>query len=186
MIRAAVEYWAEFPDEIDDRIAHAREAEAALRERWRRANGVVGKSSGTFLGPDRLLIDETFSDILALRVSELGVDAQSVPRIRQRRSHGEEKIVEAALTDDRVIVTDNVLDFEMLRTQREAEGRSVPGIIYVTDIVPRDQKFIADMPNVLARAASEHLASGNGVYSGWIGDALRPVALGGALSASMT
>ena len=79
------------PDEIDDRIPHAREAEAAFRERWRRANGVVGKSSGTFLEPDRLLIDETFSDILALRVSELGVDAQSVSEVRHRRSHGEER-----------------------------------------------------------------------------------------------
>ena len=36
LIRAAVEYWAECPVEIDDRIALAREAEAAFRERWRR------------------------------------------------------------------------------------------------------------------------------------------------------
>ena len=38
----------------------------------------------------------------------------------------------------------------------------MPGIIYVTDTVPRDQKFIADLPKVLAEAAGEHLATGNG------------------------
>ena len=114
------------------------------------------------MGPDRLMIDETFSDILALRLSELGVDAQSVPGIRQRRSHGEEVILEAALTDGRVIVTHNALDFEILRSRRETEGRPMPGIIYVTDIVPRDQKFIADLPKLLAKAASGHLATGNG------------------------
>ena len=43
----------------------------------------------------------------------------------------------------------------------------MPGIIYVTDIVPRDQEFIADMPNVLARAASEHLRAAMAVSSGW-------------------
>ena len=127
LIHAAVEYWAEFPDEIDDRIAHAREAEAAFRERWRSANGVVGKSPAAYLAPDRLLIDEMFSDVVARRVSELGIDAQSVPRIRHRRSLGEEMIVETALTDGRVIVTDNAVDFEILRSKRETGDNPCPG-----------------------------------------------------------
>jgi hypothetical protein len=35
-IRAAVEYWAEFPREIDDRIAQARQSETEARQQWQR------------------------------------------------------------------------------------------------------------------------------------------------------
>jgi hypothetical protein len=41
MIRAAVEYWAEFPTEIDARIAQGREAENAARENWVRAHELL-------------------------------------------------------------------------------------------------------------------------------------------------
>ena len=160
LIRAAVEYWAEFPDEIDDRIARAREAEAAFRERWRRANGIVGKSLGGPVDPDRLLIDEMFSDMLARRLSEMGIDAQPVPTIRRARSP-EEEIVGAGLRDGRVIVTDKAVDLEILRSKRARRGQPMPGIIYVTDAVPRDRNFMASLPEVLAKAANERLANGS-------------------------
>ena len=41
MIRAAVEYWAEFPTEIDERIAQGRETETQARENWVRANELL-------------------------------------------------------------------------------------------------------------------------------------------------
>ena len=34
-IRAAVEYWADFPEEIDARIVDGRKAESEAREKWR-------------------------------------------------------------------------------------------------------------------------------------------------------
>jgi hypothetical protein len=40
-IRAAVEYWAEFPEEIDARIEVGRKAEAEAREKWRSAHEPV-------------------------------------------------------------------------------------------------------------------------------------------------
>jgi hypothetical protein len=36
-IRAAIEYWAEFPEEIDARIEQSRKAESEAREQWRSA-----------------------------------------------------------------------------------------------------------------------------------------------------
>ena len=33
----------------------------------------------------------------------------------------------------------------------------MPGIIYVTDAVPRDRNFMASLPEVLAKAANERL-----------------------------
>jgi hypothetical protein len=41
MIRAAVEYWAEFPTEIDARIAQGHEAETQARENWVRAKELL-------------------------------------------------------------------------------------------------------------------------------------------------
>jgi hypothetical protein len=40
-LRAAVEYWAAFPDEVDARIEEGRKAESAAREQWRSANDLV-------------------------------------------------------------------------------------------------------------------------------------------------
>jgi hypothetical protein len=37
-IRAAVEYWADYPDEIDARIEDGRKAESEARDRWRSAH----------------------------------------------------------------------------------------------------------------------------------------------------
>jgi hypothetical protein len=37
-VRAAVEYWAEYPDEIDARIEDGRKAESEAREKWRSAH----------------------------------------------------------------------------------------------------------------------------------------------------
>ena len=33
-VRAAIDYWSDFPDEIDAQIARAREAEQLVFERW--------------------------------------------------------------------------------------------------------------------------------------------------------
>jgi len=43
-IRAAVEYWADFPEEIDARIEEGRQAETEAREKWRAAHGEVADS----------------------------------------------------------------------------------------------------------------------------------------------
>jgi hypothetical protein len=40
-IRAAVEYWADFPEEVDARIEDGRKAESEAREKWRSAHELV-------------------------------------------------------------------------------------------------------------------------------------------------
>jgi hypothetical protein len=42
LIRAAIEYWAEFPDEIEARIGRNKAAAAESRIRWQRANDLLG------------------------------------------------------------------------------------------------------------------------------------------------
>jgi hypothetical protein len=40
-IRAAIEYWAEFPEEVDARIEEGRKAESEAREQWRSARDLA-------------------------------------------------------------------------------------------------------------------------------------------------
>jgi hypothetical protein len=42
LIRAAVEYWAEFPDDVDAYMAHSREAEIQANERVQRVETLLG------------------------------------------------------------------------------------------------------------------------------------------------
>jgi hypothetical protein len=42
LIRAAVEYWAEYPDDVDAYIAHGQEAEVQAKERRERVETLLG------------------------------------------------------------------------------------------------------------------------------------------------
>jgi hypothetical protein len=41
LVRAAVGYWADFPDDVDGMIARAEQEEAHARQRWEREHGLL-------------------------------------------------------------------------------------------------------------------------------------------------
>lgn len=43
LVRAAVRYWASYPDEVDAEIAAADAAEHAAEEAWRREHQLLGR-----------------------------------------------------------------------------------------------------------------------------------------------
>jgi hypothetical protein len=113
--------------------------------------------------PDRLLLDEMFPAALAYRLIDRGVDCRVVGGGQGGFSLGPERLSEAALDDQRVLVTLNAVDFEAVRHQREAEGRPMPGLIYaIDDRFPRDRSFLAALTDALTRAAHEHRAAKEG------------------------
>jgi uncharacterized protein with PIN domain len=114
-------------------------------------------------GPDRLLVDEMFSVTLARRLVYLGLDCRSIADPPNLQALSDESIAEAALAEDRVLVTDNAFDFEIIRERRLAEGQAMPPLIYASDHrFPRNKRFMADMAEALFRAATEHRAAGEG------------------------
>jgi hypothetical protein len=114
-------------------------------------------------GPDRLLVDEMFSLTLARRLVYLGLDCRSIADPPNLRGLGDESIAEAALAEDRVLVTDNAFDFELIRERRLAEGQAMPPLIYASDHrFPRNNRFLADMAEALFRAATDHRAARDG------------------------
>jgi ATP-binding cassette subfamily B protein len=166
LVRAAVDYWAECGDEIDGRIAYARSREARAREHWGSVRADAGDSVAAPF--DRFVIDEMFSEDLVRQLHEMGVDTRAVSRKPDPHSIRQESIAERALQEDRIIVTDNAIDFEILRAKWRAEGQPIPQIMYVTDALPRTQAFIENLLPALFHAASAHLvARSGGVY--WLG-----------------
>jgi hypothetical protein len=115
------------------------------------------------VGPDRLLVGEMFSVTLARRLLYLGLDCRSIFDPPNLAAMGDEAIAEAALGEDRVLVTDNALDFELIRQRRVEAGQPMPGLIYATDErFPRNQRFLAQMAEALFRASNEHRAAREG------------------------
>jgi hypothetical protein len=107
--------------------------------------------------PDALLLDEMFSPAITADLDSRGVDCRAVAADPVLRAHSDLEILEAALRENRVLVTNNVADFESLRRAWEAAGREVPGLVYTSDLVfPRTMAYLARLAAALEAAAVSH------------------------------
>ena len=110
--------------------------------------------------PDALLLDEMFSPAIAVELTARGIDGRAVAGDVLLRSQSDLEIFDTGLLEGRVIVTNNVPDFESLRRAREAFGAELPGLIYTSDLTfPRTKPYIPRLVGALATAASSHQAA---------------------------
>jgi hypothetical protein len=104
-----------------------------------------------------------FSPAIAAELESRGVDARAVVADPLLRALSDLEIFEAALLENRVIVTNNVADFESLRRAREAFGGGTPGLIYTSDLAfPRAKAFFSQLATALAAAAASHETARHG------------------------
>ena len=107
--------------------------------------------------PDALLLDEMFSPAMAADLEARGVDARAVAADPVLRVLSDLEVFEAALRENRVVVTNNVADFESLRRAWEAAGREVPGLIYTSDVsFPRARAYFTRLAAALELVATSH------------------------------
>jgi Domain of unknown function (DUF5615) len=107
--------------------------------------------------PDALLLDEMFSPAIAGGLVTRGIDCRAVVADVVLRALSDLEIFEAALLEGRVIVTNNVPDFESLRRARDALGGQVPGLIYTSDVAfPRTKAYVTRLVTALEAAAAGH------------------------------
>jgi hypothetical protein len=120
-------------------------------------NGAVGDK------PDALLLDEMFSPRIADELAARGIDCRAVAADAMLRALSDLEIFEAALLDGRVIVTNNVPDFESLRRAGDAVGGEVPGLVYTSDFTfPRTKAYVSRLVAALESAATGHEADSRG------------------------
>lgn len=107
--------------------------------------------------PDALLLDEMFSSAIAADLTTRGVDCRAVVADPVLRALSDLEIFQAALAEERIIVTNNVPDFESLRRAHEAAGNEVPGLIYTCDLTfPRTKAYASRLAAALAATAAGH------------------------------
>ena len=113
--------------------------------------------------PDALLLDEMFSPRLAEQLRARGADCIAVAEDAVLSSQDDPVVLEAALAAGRVLVTNNVVDIEQLRTQRSANDQPVPPLIYTSETTfPRNRKFIGRLAEALEYAANHRLVHTTG------------------------
>lgn len=118
------------------------------------AAGAVTEVSGGL--PDALLLDEMFSPAIADDLNARGIDCRAVVAGPVLRALSDLEIFQVALAEERVIVTNNVPDFESLRRAHEAAGNEVPGLIYTSDLTfPRTKAYVSRLAAALAAAGHE-------------------------------
>ena len=106
--------------------------------------------------PDALLLDEMLSPRIADELALVGIDCRAVVADPVLRAHSDLEIFDSAVRDGRVLVTNNVPDFESLRRAREAAGGPVPGLVYTCDVTfPRTNAYLSRLVTALAAAAAD-------------------------------
>jgi predicted nuclease of predicted toxin-antitoxin system len=80
----------------------------------------------------RYLLDEHISPLVAARLRALGHEAVAVAERESLRGGSDDRILEAAAAEDRVLVTYDVQDFGSLGANMAAAGEPHPGIILVS------------------------------------------------------
>jgi len=112
---------------------------------------------------DALLLDEMFSPTIAAELTSRGVDCRAVASDPLLRAQQDLAVLEAALGEGRVLVTNNVPDFESLRRAWDAAGRTIPGLIYTHDgTFPRTKSFVSRLSGALEIAARSLTAGHSG------------------------
>jgi hypothetical protein len=107
-----------------------------------------------------LLLDEMFSPAIATDLAARGIDCRAVVADPVLRALSDLEIFQAALAEGRILVTNNVPDFESLRRAREAAGNEVPGLIYTSDLTfPRTKAYVSRLGAALAAAAVDREAA---------------------------
>jgi len=113
--------------------------------------------------PDALLLDEMFSPAIADGLAARGIDCRAVVAGALLRALSDLEIFETALLEGRVVVTNNVPDFESLRRARDAVGGAIPSLIYTSDVTfPRTKAYVSRLVTALGDAATGHETARHG------------------------
>lgn len=111
----------------------------------------------------RLLLDEMFHPRIASELTARGHDCLAVAAQPDLRESDDADLLAYALEQRRTLVTNNVVDFERLRRQRDHTGQAVPPLIYASDAAfPRDRRFVGRLIAALDHACSSDAVTAAG------------------------
>lgn len=113
--------------------------------------------------PDRLLLDEMFSPRIAEILARHGIDCVCVADDPRLCAQDDETVLSVAVEQGRVLVTNNVVDFERLRRARTSAGEPVPPLVYTDDAsFPRRRDFVGLLSDALIVVARDRRVAAYG------------------------
>jgi predicted nuclease of predicted toxin-antitoxin system len=80
----------------------------------------------------RLVLDEHFSPTIAIKLRERGYDAVAILETRELRAMSDQDLLHWALSERRVVVTENVRDFMVLHHAFLNRGEQHAGILFTS------------------------------------------------------
>ena len=109
----------------------------------------------------RFLLDEHISPLVTARLRALGHDAVAVAARDGLRGGSDDRIREAAVAEDRVLVTYDVRDFGSMGARMAAASEPHPGIVLVSSRrFPPSTDNVGRMADALHALASSTRAGG--------------------------
>lgn len=109
------------------------------------------------------MLDEMFSPQVGELLRQRGIDCVCVADDPLLRAQDDVTVLVASFDQQRVLATNNVIDFEPLRRGRIALGQPVPPLIYTDDAtIPRTRHYVGHLASALENAARPHLVGSYG------------------------
>lgn len=111
----------------------------------------------------RLLLDEMISPRVARDLRGRGHDVQAIKRDRpDLASRSDREIIRQMATERRVIVTNDIADFQAIHDQCLAAGEEHHGMIFTFDAtMPRSKRAIGQWVRTLSQLLAEHSHEGS-------------------------
>jgi predicted nuclease of predicted toxin-antitoxin system len=106
----------------------------------------------------RLLLDEMISPRIACELREGGHDVQAVKKDRpDLAGRGDRELVRRMLVERRVIVTNDIADFQGIHDQTLAAGDEHSGMVFTSDArMPRSKTAILQWVRALTDLLAHH------------------------------
>lgn len=116
----------------------------------------------------RAILDEQLSPQIAILLRQAGYDVDAVADREDLVGRSDRTILEAAASEDRAVVTNNIKDFRPLAAEWLAQGKLHAGLILLPSARTRTRNAIAAVAAAIENVLRDHPDGLNGSER-WIG-----------------
>lgn len=104
----------------------------------------------------RALLDEQLSPEIAVLLRQTGYDVVAVAERNDLIGRNDRLVLDAASSEDRAVITNNIKDFRPLAAERLAQGLTHAGLILVPSSRTRTRSAVAALGTAIEQILRDH------------------------------
>lgn len=104
----------------------------------------------------RALLDEQLSPEIAVLLRQTGYDVVAVAERNDLIGRNDRLVLDAASSEDRAVVTNNIKDFRPVAAERLAQGLTHAGLILVPSSRTRTRSAVAALATAIEQILRDH------------------------------